>query len=89
MRSLVPLLLLLINAAAFLIMYLDKRRAVQGRWRIPEATLLLFAALGGAAGSLLGMCAAHHKTRKWKFRILVPLFLCIQLALLAYVYLLR
>ena len=59
MRSLVPLLLLLINAAAFLIMCLDKRRAVQGRWRIPEATLLLF-----AAWWLLSACALVSLSEK-------------------------
>lgn len=32
-------------------------------------------------GALLGMRVFHHKTKHWKFRILVPLFLVLQAAL--------
>lgn len=87
MQHIVPLYLLLINAAAFAIMCLDKHYAKTGHWRIPEATLLAAAALGGSLGALLGMQLARHKTRKWKFRILVPLFLCLHLALAAWIFL--
>lgn len=73
--------LLLINTAAFAAYGIDKRRAQKGRWRIPESTLLLLAFFGGAPGALLGMQAFRHKTRHWKFKILVPLFLVLQLAL--------
>ena len=59
----------------------DKRRAIRHRWRIPEATLLLIAAFGGGIGAFLGMILFRHKTRKWKFRLLVPLFMILQLAL--------
>lgn len=51
---------------------IDKYRAVHNRRRIPEKILLLSALLGGAAGALAGMLVFRHKTRKWKFRILVP-----------------
>ncbi len=84
MQYIVPLYLILINAAAFTIMCLDKHYAKIGHWRISEAALLTTAAVGGSLGSLLGMQAAHHKTRKLKFRILVPLFLVLHLALLLY-----
>ncbi|MFR8311759.1 MAG: DUF1294 domain-containing protein [Ruminococcus sp.] len=39
------------------------------------------AAIGGSAGALLGMQFFHHKTRKWKFRLGVPLILAAQLIL--------
>ena len=65
----------LINAAAFLLFAADKRRAVRQKWRIPERTLLLSAFLGGGAGALLAMQICHHKTKKKRFTILVPLFL--------------
>ena len=81
MQYIVPLYLILINAAAFSIMCLDKHYAKTGHWRILEATLLAFAAAGGSLGALLGMQLARHKTRKWKFRILVPLFLCLHFIL--------
>ena len=47
---------------------------------LPERTLLLIAAIGGSLGSLLGMLIAHHKTRKPKFYILVPLLLVLHAA---------
>lgn len=76
--------LLLINAAGLTIMCLDKLFAKKGAWRVPERTLLLIAFLGGSLGSLLGMLLAHHKTRKPKFYILVPLFLVLHIAAAIY-----
>ena len=67
--------LAIFNLFTFLLYGIDKRKAVHHRWRIPERVLILCAFLGGAAGALLGMLLFHHKTRKWKFRILVPLAL--------------
>ena len=61
---------LLINLFAFSLFGIDKRKAVKRKWRIPEATLLTVAALGGGAGALLGMYTFHHKTRKPKFYVL-------------------
>ena len=78
--------LLIINAAAFVIMCLDKQLAKHHQRRIPEATLLALAALGGAGGALLGMALAHHKTRKPKFYITVPLLLAVHLYVFFVVY---
>ena len=71
--------LLIINAAAFLLMLADKHRARNKLWRIPEATLMLFAILGGSVGILAGMYTVRHKTRKPKFYIGVPVILAAQL----------
>ncbi len=71
--------LLIINAIGFLIMLVDKRKAQQHLWRIPEATLFLFAFLYGAAGAFLGMKLFHHKTLHPKFRIGIPLLMTAQL----------
>lgn len=71
--------LLLINAAGLLVMLADKKKARKNLWRIPEATLLTVAALGGSIGILAGMYLFHHKTRKPKFFIGVPLILIAQL----------
>ena len=81
MNEICSLALLLINAAGFLIMCLDKRAAIRKTRRVPEKTLLTLAALGGSAGVLLGMLLARHKIRKRKFQLLVPLFLLAQLLL--------
>ena len=71
--------LLIINAAGFLLMRSDKVRARKNRWRIPEATLMTVAALGGSVGSLLGMYTFRHKTRHLKFTLGIPTILVLQL----------
>ena len=80
MEQVIGYYLLLINAAGFLIMCVDKLLAKKEARRVPERTLLLIAALGGSLGSLLGMLIAHHKTRKAKFYITVPLLLVLHAA---------
>lgn len=80
----VPLLLfylVTINALGFLIMLADKEKAKKRLWRIREATLLTVAALGGSIGCLAGMKVFHHKTRKPKFYIGIPVILALQLIL--------
>ena len=73
--------LLLINAAAFLLMLIDKQKARKKLWRIPERTLILSAALGGSIGALVGMYTFRHKTKHLKFTIGIPAILIIQLLL--------
>ena len=75
---------LLLNLVSFLLFGLDKWKAMHGRWRIPESTLLLSAALGGSTGAFLGMKKFHHKTRKAKFYLGVPALWIIQVILLWY-----
>ena len=43
--------------------------------------LLLIAALGGSVGALLGMEVFRHKTKHWQFKVLVPVFLVLHIAL--------
>lgn len=62
----------------------DKLMAKTGRSRIPEAALLGSSLFGGAPGGLLGMLLFRHKTRKPIFRILIPLFLILHIALLIF-----
>lgn len=71
-QSVFLIYLLILNVAAFFVYGLDKRAARLGKWRISEKTLLLLAALGGGLGAALGMKIFHHKTRKMKFLVLVP-----------------
>lgn len=80
------LYLLIINALGFLLMLSDKLRAKKHRWRVPEATLLAVAASGGSLGSLLGMYAFRHKTRKPKFYIGIPAMLAVQILLGMWLY---
>ena len=68
-----------INMITFLLMLADKRRAIAGRWRISEKTLLGAALIGGSCGGLAGMFLFHHKTKHLTFRLLLPLFFLIHL----------
>jgi len=67
-----------LNAVSFLIYGLDKVKAKTHSWRIPEKDMLLAAFLA-PAGAWVGMQTFRHKTRKSRFRYLVPLFLGIHL----------
>jgi len=71
---------LIINVVSFAAYGIDKSKAKNGEWRIPEATLLLMGFIGGAIGSFAGMKIFHHKTKKAKFRILVPVFMVLNVA---------
>ena len=62
-----------INLIGFFIMWLDKRKAKKGVWRIPEKTLFIITALGGGIGTITGMYTFHHKTKKIQFVIGFPL----------------
>jgi len=68
------LLILIWNIAVFATYASDKRRAKKDERRVPEKRLLTMAALFGSLGALAGMYLTRHKTRKNKFRILVPIF---------------
>lgn len=76
-------ILCLVSIITFILFGLDKRRAVTHNWRIPEKTLLICSLFGGIGG-FLGMIIFHHKTRKWKLRILVPLFAIVNTAVMVF-----
>jgi len=69
---------LIVNLIGFAIMGIDKRKAVKGAFRIPEATLFVVALIGGSIGSILGMYTFRHKTRKWYFVYGMPAILFLQ-----------
>ena len=76
--------LAVINLAGFVSMAIDKKKARRNKWRIPEATLFLFAIFGGSAGCLLGMRVFHHNTQKPRYYIGIPVFLAVQLLVIVY-----
>ena len=77
---------LTINALGFLLMLVDKHKARKNRWRIPEATLMGVAVLGGSIGSLIGMYTVRHKTKHPKFTVGIPMILIVQLTAAYFVY---
>ena len=84
MKTLLCLYLLIINALGLLIMLADKEKAKKHLWRIPESTLLTVAVLGGSIGCYAGMQLFHHKTRKPKFYIGVPVIFAVQVLVAGY-----
>lgn len=74
--------LIAINLLTFFVMWLDKRKAKKGKWRIPENTLLLFVLLGGGIGGIAGMYVFHHKTQKAKFVIGFPVILICEILII-------
>ena len=78
--------LIIINALAFVLMLTDKLLARYKLWRVPESILLGTALVGGSLGSLAGMYLCHHKTRKAKFYISVPIIFFAQVLLIVVLY---
>lgn len=70
------------NFSVFMLMGIDKRCAVRGHRRISEKTLLLLSFLCGGIGGILGAIFFRHKTRKLKFKLLLPLSLIVNVILL-------
>lgn len=71
-----------INLFAALLTLHDKRAARRHQWRVRERTLLLTAALGGAAAMLLTMRIIRHKTKHAKFMLGLPVILAVQAAVI-------
>ena len=74
--------LLVINLIGYIIMGVDKKRAIRGAWRISEASLFMVALLGGALGCTLCMNHFRHKTKHWYFKYGMPAILVMQIYLL-------
>lgn len=85
-QGLVGCCLTVVNAVVFIVYGIDKCRARNGKWRIPEATLLMLTVVGGSVGAWLGMKAWHHKTRHGKFRYGVPAILLLQIVVATLLY---
>jgi uncharacterized membrane protein YsdA (DUF1294 family) len=81
--TLLLIYLVVVNVTTFVVYGIDKLKARRGRWRVPEATLLTLAAVGGSIGAWCGMRVWRHKTRHAKFRYGVPAIIIAQIALAA------
>ena len=84
--------LLAVNVLTFLAYGIDKHKAIHNSHkgkclsrRIPEASLLLLAILGGSPAALLAMRVFHHKTLHKKFRYGVPAILLVQIVVVCLV----
>ncbi len=77
-------LTLIMSVVALITFVIDKNRAVEGKDRVQEKTLLSMTALFGAPGALVGRIIAHHKTGKLYFSIVIWFSLLLQAALIVY-----
>lgn len=75
------LIIFIASIFTFVLFGWDKHLAIYNRNRIPESLLLIFAGLGGAFGALCAMLLFEHKVDRKPCTICVPIFLCIQLAI--------
>ena len=76
--------LISINIVTFLAMFIDKKRAEKGEWRIKESTLLGLVMLGGSIGGITGMYVFRHKTKKLRFSVGFPVILITEIVLAIY-----
>lgn len=78
------LYVIIINVIGFLAMLIDKKKAKRGSWRIPEKTLFTITLLGGGIGTILGMYAFRHKTKKLRFTIGFPVIVLSEIFIIVY-----
>ena len=87
--SILIIYLIIVNAVGFILMLSDKQKAKKGTWRIPEATLMGVAAIGGSLGAFAGMRLFRHKTKHPKFFIGIPVIIILQIGIAVAICLLR
>ena len=80
--KLLILIMVVWNLIAFMMMGIDKRRAIKEKERISEKTLLASAFIMGAIGIGGGMLAFNHKTNKFLFKVCVPVALIVNAAII-------
>lgn len=85
--TVVALWVLFTSGIDFVLMGVDKWKAKRGAWRISEATLWIFALLGGAVGGTLAMGCFRHKTRHWYFKFGFPILAVLELGILLWLWL--
>lgn len=76
--------LVIINLIGFFAMGIDKYKAKNDKWRIPEKTLFIITALFGGIGTIAGMYYFRHKTKKWYFVLGFPTIFITELVLAIY-----
>jgi uncharacterized membrane protein YsdA (DUF1294 family) len=74
------------NIIGLLVMGVDKEKAKNHAWRIPEKTLFLVSVLGGSVGTWAGMYLFRHKTKHWYFVVGMPAILIAQIVIAVIIY---
>ncbi|PID82636.1 MAG: hypothetical protein CSB16_00675 [Clostridiales bacterium] len=76
---------ILVNIITFILYLVDKLKAIKGKYRISEKTLIVLSIIGGSLGALLSMKIFRHKTRKSIFIITAYLMCLLHTAFILYV----
>lgn len=76
--------ILAINIIGFLAMFIDKKKAERGAWRISEKALILITMFGGWIGTFSGMKLFRHKTKKPKFSVGIPVIMILEIVGIIY-----
>ena len=74
--------LLIVNVIGFLLLGIDKYKAIHQAYRISEKALFMIALIGGAYGAYVAMYLFHHKTRKTMFKFGMPVIVLLESYLL-------
>lgn len=82
--TIVILIFAVLNVIVLAMYGIDKYKAIKGKWRTPEKTLIGAGAIA-PWGAIIGMNLFNHKTRKAKFKV-VYLFAVIHIAIILYLY---
>ncbi len=81
-ESIIFVYFLIINLAGFFLVLVDKRKSIEGKWRIPEREFFIFTILGAGLGEYISMFLFRHKTKHWSFLIGIPLLSAVSYTLL-------
>ncbi|PYG90325.1 uncharacterized membrane protein YsdA (DUF1294 family) [Ruminiclostridium sufflavum DSM 19573] len=79
MQKFIVIVLLILNISGFILVSLDKYKAKNKLWRIPERSFFILSILGGSIGVYTGLILFNHKTRHWYFMIIIPLIILAQI----------
>lgn len=84
MQNFIIIALLILNIFGFILVSLDKYKAKNRLWRIPERSFFILSILGGGIGIYIGLFLFNHKTRHWYFMVIIPLIILAQIVFIYY-----
>jgi uncharacterized membrane protein YsdA (DUF1294 family) len=84
MQNFIIIALLILNIFGFVLVSLDKYKAKNRLWRIPERSFFILSILGGGIGIYIGLFLFNHKTRHWYFMVIIPLIILAQIVFIYY-----
>ncbi len=84
MHNIIIPTLVILNILGFALVSLDKYKAKNKLWRIPERSFFLLSILGGSVGVYIGLFICRHKTRTWYFMSVIPIIILAQIIFIYY-----